>query len=128
MYSSKTVKGKALFVYARDGEKVKIPKRKVFVKSLKMKNLKKIKSEQFLKNISKRIQKVKGDFRQAEILKIWKKNLSKPKEEFFIADFKIVCGSGTYVRSIANSLGENLNIPALAFSIRRTKLGKWRQR
>jgi tRNA U55 pseudouridine synthase TruB len=50
--------------------------------------------------------------------------LNKP-QQFYIADFKINCGSGTYVRGIANSLGEKIGIPALAFSIKRTKLGKF---
>ena len=34
MYSSKTVKGKPLFQYARTGEEVDIPNRKIYVKSL----------------------------------------------------------------------------------------------
>ena len=76
-------------------------------------------------NIDKRINKVEGDFRQKEILKIWGQKLSKSSNKYFIASFKIACGSGTYVRGISNSLGERLQIPALAFSIKRTKIGKW---
>ena len=91
-------------------------------------------------NIEKRIKKVKsparnakgiafagGDFRQKEILKIWKNNLSIEQGELLlkIASFKIKCSSGTYVRGIANSLGNRMKIPALAFSIKRTKVGKY---
>ena len=128
MYSSKTVAGKPLFTYARKGEKVEIPKHEVNVQSLEFFKLKKISEKKFLKNIERRIAKVKGDFRQKEILKIWRKKLSLSKSQyFFLASFKIKCGSGTYVRSIANSFGERIGIPALAFSIKRTKIGKWRQ-
>ena len=124
IYSSKTVNGKPLFSYARSGEDVEVPERDVFIKKIVFKNIKKINSKSLFSNIEKRVKKVKGDFRQKEILKIWKSKLNKP-QQFYIADFKINCASGTYVRGIANSLGEKIGIPALAFSIKRTRLGKF---
>ena len=131
IYSSKTVKGKMLFEYARNNIDVKIPEREVFVKELKFLKLKKINSTELLENIEKRINKIKGDFRQKEILKIWRKFLSaqtglnKSPQSFLIGSFKIKCSSGTYVRGIANSLGEKIFMPALAFSIKRTKIGRF---
>ncbi len=126
IYSSKIVKGKPLFAYARSGEEVDIPERKVFIKKLSLEKIATINNEKLFKNIEKRIKKVKGDFRQDEILKIWeKKLLSSKNEKFYIANLKIKCSSGTYVRTIANSLGDNIGIPALAFSIKRTKIGKY---
>ena len=124
-YSSKTVKGKPLFEYARGGKEVERPTREVSVKSLKLIKIKKIKSQQLFKNIEKRIQKVPGDFRQKEILKIWQKKLKNKVDVFSVASFKIKCGSGVYVRGIANSLGEKMSIPALAFSIKRTRVGRY---
>ncbi len=129
MYSSKTVDGKPLFSYARAGKKVKNPEHEVNVKSLKFFGIEKISRKKLLENIERRIAKVKGDFRQKEILKIWRKNLSVQhsglNRGFFVADFHIKCGSGTYVRAIADSLGEKIGVPALALSIKRTKIGKW---
>lgn len=124
IYSSKTVKGKPLFSYARAGEEVEIPERKIFIKKLELKKTTKIGSKKLLENIERRIKKVKGDFRQDEILKLWKKNLLG-HNNFYLGKFKIKCSSGTYVRSVANLLGEKIGIPALAFSIKRTKIGKW---
>lgn len=124
IYSSKTVNGKQLFSYARDGEKVEIPERKIFVKSLNLNKIRKISGNKLKENIIKRIGKVNGDFRQKEIVKVWEKRIDD-SEKYFIASFNIKCGSGTYVRGIANSLGENINIPALAFKIKRTKVGKF---
>lgn len=124
MYSSKTVKGKPLFVYAREDKKVEIPERKIFIKKLKLEKITEIDNKKLFKNIDKRIKKVKGDFRQKEILDFWQKNLTI-KNNFYIASFKIKCSSGTYVRSVANLLGDKLKVPALAFSIKRTKIGKW---
>ena len=124
IYSSKTVNGRQLFTYARMNEEVEVPKREVSVKSLKLLKIKKISGRKLLVNIQKRIKKVSGDFRQEEILKIWQKEIN-PKEQYFIASFKTECSSGTYVRSIANSLGNKAQIPALAYKIKRTKVGKF---
>ena len=127
IYSSKTVSGKQLFTYARAGEEVEIPSRKIFIKSLKLVKIREIDNKKLFKNIEKRIKRVKGDFRQKEILDIWESHLMNlDKAKFTIASFKIKCGSGTYVRSIANDLGKKLDIPALAFSIKRTKIGIWK--
>ena len=139
IYSSKTVNGKPLFAYARAGEKVEIPERKVFIKNISLTGTRTIKGEDLLENINKRIRKVNKttcnpleivvavkDFRQEEIIKTWEKNLEgKGGENFFIASFKIECSSGTYVRAIANSLGEKLGVPVLAFTIARIKVGKF---
>lgn len=127
MYSSQTVKGKHLFEYARSGEKVNIPSHEIEVKSLKLLKIKKACGCVLFKNFQKRIAKVEGDFRQKEILKLWEKELKNSQEKYFVAKFHIKCGSGTYVRSIANDLGEKLCIPALALSIKRIKVGKWKK-
>ncbi len=127
-YSSKPVNGVPMFAHSRAGTEVEIPEREVFVSQLKFLKIRKIKKEKLLENIEKRINKVSGDFRQKEILKIWQKEIVKNKkvpDSFLLVKFKIKCGSGTYVRGIANSLGEKINLPALAFSIKRTKIGKW---
>jgi len=131
MFSSKTVAGKPLFAYAREGvdlpAQAGAPERVVNVKNLKFLKIRKISNKKLLENIERRVAKVRGDFRQKEILKIWQKNLKNKKEFFYIAKFKIKCSGGTYVRSIANFLGEKISIPALAFSIKRTKVGKLRK-
>ena len=127
IYSSKTVLGVPLFLYARNSKEVEIPEKEVCIKSLKLIKIKKLNKEKLLESIEKSINKVQGDFRQKEIIKIWKKELSRKKSStgFFTASFKIKCTSGTYVRSISNEMGEKLGIPALAFSIKRTKVGRF---
>lgn len=124
-YSSKTVKGRPLFAYARAGEGVEVPEREILVKEFKFLEMRKIPNEKLLENVEKRIKKVKGDFRQEEILETWRKNLMGKKNQLFVGSFKIKCGSGTYVRGIANSLGEKIGVPALAYSIKRTKVGRF---
>ena len=126
IYSSKTVKGKQLFEYGREGKDVELPEREVFVKQLQFLKIRKINHIKLLADIEKRIKKVKGDFRQEEILKIWRTKLSSgARQEFFVASLKINCSSGTYVRGLANSMGEKIGVPVLAYSIKRTKVGKF---
>ena len=124
VYSSKAVKGKPLFVYARLGKKVALPKKEVFIKQIIFKKVKKISGEKLLSNITRRINRVGGDFRQEQIVKLWKKKLSGKNfsKLFFLAHFTVSCSSGTYVRQIANNLGIRMKIPALAFTIKRTKI------
>jgi len=127
IYSSKTVNGKPLFSYARSGKDVDIPEREIFIKKITLEKVSKVSGKKLILNIEKRINRVEGDFRQKEILKIWQKKLlgNNKKKLFNIAHFKIECGSGTYIRQIANSLGQMMNIPALALSITRTKIGRF---
>jgi len=64
--------------------------------------------------------RVKGDFRQKEILDSWDKLLDKTKEkDFNLVEINMFSSSGTYVRSLANDIGEKLGCGALAYSIKR---------
>ena len=124
-YSSKTVKGKPLFYYARKGEDIEPPERLVEIKKIKFLKIKKIKGQKLIQEINKRINKVKGDFRQKEIKESWLDKIDK-KESYFIASFNIKCSSGTYVRALANTLGQKIKIPTLAYKIERIKIGKYK--
>ena len=126
IYSSKTVKGKQLWQYGRNAEEVEIPEREVSVKKLQFLKIRRISAKKLLEVIERRIKKVEGHFRQKEIIKLWRKHLVKdPSARLVLANFKIKCSSGTYVRGIAHSLGEKMGAPALAFSIKRTTIGKF---
>ena len=78
------------------------------------------------RSVHERIEKVKGDFRQKEILQIWDKKLKDKNLKFSVLSFKIICSSGTYVRSIANSIGEDLKVGAIAFAIKRSRIGSYK--
>jgi tRNA pseudouridine55 synthase len=126
LYSSKVVKGKALFEYGREGIPVEAPEKEVHVMSLRLLQLRSIHNKKLLNDIQKRIHKVEGDFRQKEILHTWEMMLTQTTERYYIGSCKVTCGSGTYVRAICHSLGERMGIPALAYSIKRTRIGKWK--
>ncbi len=126
LYSSKAVKGKQLWVYGRGELAVKRPEREVLVKKLQFLKIRKTNNEKLWASINKRIEKVRGDFRQKDIIQSWRKFLcTNAQENYYIASFKIKCSSGTYVRGIADAMGQRMGIPALAYSIKRTKIGKF---
>ncbi len=128
-FSSRTVDGKPLFVWARENklDEIAIPEHEVFVDSIDIIGQETITGAMLSLRIKEMISRVSGDFRQEEILSIWKNNLQDLGEvEFPIIKLRIVCGSGVYVRSIAHELGIALGVPALALEIVRTKVGDYK--
>ncbi|MFA6999867.1 MAG: hypothetical protein WC241_01995 [Candidatus Paceibacterota bacterium] len=127
-YSSRPVNGKPLFMWAREGklDEIKIPTHNVQIDNIEIIGENNYLGSQLLSKIKEDIGKVKGDFRQEEILKIWEKELKdKQGEKYPVIKLRISCGSGSYMRSIANDIGENLGIPTLALKIIRTKVGEY---
>lgn len=146
-YSSKAVEGKSLFEWARQGAigSLVLPKKTVTIYDITLEATYKIKEPALLAYIEHSIAKVQGDFRQEEILAEWRRRLpnnldpieelkmskkdaaaaSAKLREFPCATVRISCSSGTYARSIAHGLGQDLGVPALALHILRTKVGEY---
>ena len=73
------------------------------------------------------ISRVRGDFRQAEILEDWKEILmSKGTFDIFLGYFSAHVSSGTYIRSLVNDMGQTLGIPVTTLSIKRTRVGDYK--
>ncbi len=127
-YSSRTVNGKPLYKWAREGKlnEITIPTHDVNVESIEIINEGFISGENFLNKIMKDISLVKGDFRQNEIIDLWKETLKdKNEEQYKTLTLKISCSSGVYVRGIAHELGRALGMPAITLNIKRTKVGEY---
>jgi len=56
--------------------------------------------------------------RKAMVYDIWINNLKSP-----LAEISIICGKGTYIRSISDELGKSLGVGATLQSLRRTEYG-----
>ena len=123
-YSSK------YFAKARSGElnEEEISEKEVEIKSIKFLDKKIISKNDLEKYINESILLVNGDFRQGEILNIWSQIFRQDlkSKTFPIISLRVSCTSGTYMRSLANSIGEIIGIPALALMIKRTKIGKYK--
>lgn len=127
-FSSKTVAGKSLFEWARGNSlgALVLPERSVLVYDISLEGVYKVAEPALLGYIESGVDKVQGDFRQDEILRLWKRSLKQNGDRSFpCATIKVSCSSGTYMRSIAHALGKELGVPALALHILRTKVGEY---
>jgi tRNA pseudouridine55 synthase len=126
VYSSKTVDGKQLHTYAREGTVVEAPTHQIEIYNIQCTSTVMIGKTELEKQIQERIGNVVGDFRQAEILKRWNEVLQKsPQNEFQMFSCTMDCGAGTYVRQLVHDIGTKLDIPMTTFSIKRTKVGEF---
>jgi tRNA pseudouridine(55) synthase len=128
-FSSQTVGGKPLFQWARENGAFPpdaMPEKTVTVHSLKLVGGRMFSRSELEAEIKARILSVHGDFRQSVALDSWKMALRASKmEQFTLARSIAAVSSGTYIRSIIDSIGKELGCGALAFSILRTRVGKW---
>lgn len=125
-YSSKPVDGTPLFMHARAGKRVSVPAHDVTLISSELKSVKLIDRVELLSRIETQIALVKGDFRQENIIAMWKEKLEQSEiKEFVVAEVDLSVSSGFYVRQYAHDLGQALGVPALALSILRTRVGEW---
>ena len=123
-YSSKTINGIPLFEYARKNklDTIQIPTSTVHITEHALTDIQTIDTNTLIRKITEKIKKVKGDFRQKEILQDWK-NIQNYKIQHFSAT--ITASAGTYVRAIVHEIGRQINYPTVTTSIKRTKIGEW---
>ncbi len=128
VFSSKPVKGKPLFSWARKGRlsEIKIPKHTVEIHDAKYISRRFILGSEIKKEIESKVRLVSGDFRQKEILSIWKRTIGRRTGEKFVIDrFKIKVSSGFYVRQFVNDLAQSLKTSGVTFHINRIKVGRF---
>ncbi|MCB9820729.1 hypothetical protein H6790_02170 [Candidatus Nomurabacteria bacterium] len=125
-YSSKTIEGKPVFLLARLGKVFKSPKHTVKIHSIEVISDKSMTGEEIASLNISRIQKVKGDFRQKDIVAGWNEFASSHGSEVFqIVKVRVTCGSGAYMRVLAEKIGKRLGCTGLAYSIKRTRVGDY---
>lgn len=123
-YSSKTVDGKQLHALARTGDLPdEMPVKQVEIYSIEEIGRSTLSGKELAENSIVAISKVHGDFRQNEIIEGWQKFGNKyGQTSFSILKLNVSCSSGTYMRSLAERMGQDGQASALAFMIRRTKI------
>jgi len=125
-YSSMPVNGKPLYYWAREKKlsEITIPSREIEIFDVKLLDSRIISIKKLKEEIVNKISKVSGDFRQKSILDQWGKVFEINKSvDLSIIRFQISATTGTYVRSVANKIGEEIGTGAIAFDILRTKIG-----
>jgi tRNA pseudouridine(55) synthase len=137
-YSSKTVHGKPLFLYALENtlSTITIPEHIEKIYSLAHMGTETLSKDELQKRIEQSLalvprsdepSKILGaDFRQDEVRARWQELFSKvPARTFIILTLRVTCGSGSYMRTLAERIGMSLGSTGLALSIKRTRIGKF---
>jgi len=137
VYSSKTVRGKPLFLWTLEDklDEIMIPEitttlyRMTYLDSYTQTPAQakdyihtRINS---LPHVTETSKALGADFRRADILPAWDTLLSPTLPSLQIARFSVICSSGTYIRSLAPHLARALGTTGLAYSIRRTTIGRY---
>ena len=124
-YSSKTHNGKQLHELARAGELPEVmPTKEVEIFDIKNLGISTLTGYDIYLQVVDNIKKVHGDFRQQFILEKWKDFHDKySKNAFQIVTLEVKCSSGTYMRALAERMGKDLGVGAMALRIIRTDLG-----
>ncbi len=118
IYSAIRVKGKKLYKYAREGQKVEIKPRKVMVYEIKICHPDRFFCHSGLDPESRNKKKgldsrLRGNDRKGV------------KAGTATLNLRIHCSSGTYIRSIANDLGQLLGCGGYLSKLRRIKIGNF---
>ncbi len=124
-FSSKTVKGKSLFEIAKEEgiEEADLPVKEVEIKKIAFKSFGLVSKKYLFDFILEAVFSVKGNFRQNMIWAKWEKTLADfPDQNFPTLTIIVNCTSGTYMRSLAQAIGTEIGLPALALKIKRTML------
>jgi len=140
-FSSKTVTGKPLHVWKLEGRigEIEIPKKRSTIYKLNLQILKKVTSTEVYTYATEKIETILpvieeskalgNDFRRADVRTSWKKfqEQHEPLQTFFIAQFICIASSGTYMRTLAEVIAKELGTCGLAYSIKRTQIGKYQK-
>jgi tRNA pseudouridine55 synthase len=126
-FSSYKIKGKPLFWWALQKRihEIELPAKEVTIFSLEILKKEWVDEEILKKEIVSKLKKIKGNFRQEEIIERWKDILDDKKEKYLTFDLRISCSSGCYVRSIAKEAGDRLQSGAVVMDLRRTRVGDY---
>lgn len=128
-YSSKTVGGVPLFRHAIEGRlhDIKIPERDMTVKSLAYIGSRTMTGTVIRAEVVRRIGQLvydqngpaENDFRENLVRASWE---DFPDGVYTVVRFRAVVTGGTYIRSLVDDASRRMRIPALAYSIRRTRV------
>jgi len=107
--------------------------KKITVHKIQFHKLETLNSKELFGRLLMDISKVKGDFRQHEILVLWQQILLSAKssndkkiDNYFLGKFSAHVSSGTYIRSLVNDIGKTLGCGATTLSIKRNRVGDYK--
>jgi tRNA pseudouridine(55) synthase len=137
-FSSKTVQGKPLHTWTLEKRlhEIEIPLKNSTIYSLKHTLTYTLTADALIGKVSEMINSIPrvtdpkkelgADFRRHDVRGSWQGlYLTEPEGVYTVHRFTCIASSGTYMRSLAELIGNKLGTGALALSIRRTKIGTY---
>ncbi len=137
-FSSKTVDGKPLFLYALEGtlDTITIPEHIETIYRISLVDTYELETDKLRGRIQELLRivpttteqsKVLGaNFRQTKIRACWEELFANMKKrQFHVLRLRVTCASGVYMRTLAKHIAQSLGTTGLALSIDRTKIGKY---
>jgi len=135
-FSSKTVGGKPLFQYALEGTlgSIDVPVADVRIYRMHYVEKRLVAGQEIVKNILEKInllhveadpERLGSDFRKDEICARWRELQGTVAAHCTVLKFKAAVSSGTYIRTLAPLIAAKLGTCGLAYTIRRTKIGRY---
>ncbi len=137
-YSSKTVAGVPLFLHTLRGTPVELPTHTETIHSIHLEGMEQVYTNTLSASIEHALLRVPrdlspskeigSDFRQDQIREAWRELFtSLPNRPFTVLTIRVRCGTGSYMRTLAERIGSALGTSALALSIHRSYIGKYRK-
>ncbi|MBU0750374.1 hypothetical protein KKH15_02555, partial [Patescibacteria group bacterium] len=135
VYSSKTVNGKPLFLHALEGaiDTIQIPTHPETIYKISLQSVENIPGAALKERVNKTLanaptsaepsKALGADFRIGVVRKGWE--IALTDDMYTVLRISVVCGTGTYMRTLVDRIGKSLGSRGLALSIHRTKIGKY---
>lgn len=138
VFSAKTVGGKPLHTWAMEGrlDEITIPTKRSTIYNIKLTSLTSLSATDLYEQALQKINSIPpvtesrkalgNDFRRTDIRTSWQDWLEAHKGQIFpVATITCTASSGTYMRTLANTIARQHHTLGLALSIHRTHIGRY---
>ncbi len=128
-FSASKVNGKPLYRWYLDGQidRVEIPENNIEVLEHELMSTNVVSKSDLHVKVNELVNLVNSRFRKDQVLKSWEETLSNTNQtEFLTARLRAKVSKGTYIRGLANDLGNKLETGACTLTIKRTQVGDFK--
>ena len=136
-FSAKTVQGKPLHMWTLEGRlnEIEVPVKHSKIHQLKFNSLRTVSRNEIANTVLRKIETIPEvtdprkalgeDFRRKDVRAGWSMFEESGDQEYQILSFTCIASSGTYMRSLCEHTATLLCTQGLAYSIHRTKIGRY---
>lgn len=125
-WSAYKVRGRPLHAWANEGRlgEIELPVRDMTVRAVAGVDATEVQAAGVVDAICERIARVRGAFRQAGATADWTR-LAGEGAPLVLVKATITVSSGTFIRALANAVGDQLGGGGLLYALRRTRVGPY---